>query len=167
LQQIGERFGFNGVKTSDAVSKVFRQLGIPRRDRREMQLGELNHSWKGGRIKNGQGYILVKAYDHPRAKRGYVFEHILVWEKANKMSVPKGWQVHHKGTKYPVGSIENKSDNRPENLEAMPARRHAISNLYSTIQTIKDLEIEIARLQEENTYQKEQLKCQSISNLDI
>lgn len=167
LQQIGDKFGFNGVKTPDAVSKVFRKLGIPRRNRSEQQTGHLNHSWKGGRITNGQGYILVKAYDHPRAHRGYVFEHILVWERANKMPVPKGWQVHHKGTRYPVGSRENKSDNRPENLEAMPARRHAIANLYSTIQTIKDLEVEIARLKGENDYLQEQLKCSQTLALDI
>jgi len=36
--------------------------------------------------------------------------------------------VHHKGIKYPIGSIENKQDNRIENLELSNRNRHALSH---------------------------------------
>lgn len=160
LKQIGLRFGCTGHKIPDTVMKVFNKLGIPRRDGSQRQLGHLNHQWRGGRAEGKSGYILIKNYSHPRAdKRGYVFEHILIWEKANGKPVPRGWQVHHKNG--------NKKDNRPENLEAMPARRHAIANLYNTIHTIEELEIEISRLKEENKKLREQSKCQNALVLDI
>ena len=31
--------------------------------------------------------------------------------------------VHHKGIKYPFGSIENKQDDRPENLQLFANRK--------------------------------------------
>ena len=85
--------------------------------------GEKHHSWKGGRQSTGNGYILIRVYPgdffYPMAnKYGRVLEHRLVVAKAlNRCLLP--WEiVHHKGVKYPLGSIENKQDNRyPENLE--------------------------------------------------
>ncbi len=85
---------------------------------------ERSLAWKGGRTID-HGYILVLLqpddFFYPMANHdGYVREHRLVVAKAlNRCLLP--WEVvHHKGMKYPLGSIENKQDNRyPENLELL------------------------------------------------
>jgi len=79
--------------------------------------GIKNRNWKGGRIKTNKGYIYAYKPEHPYSNcRGYVLEHRLIMEEyLGRILKPKE-VVHHKGTKYPIGSIENKSDNRIENL---------------------------------------------------
>jgi len=120
-------------------------------------LGEKSRSWQGGRYKDAEGYIRVRIYPddffYPmsvyKGKSGaYLLEHRLVVAKAlNRCLLP--WEiVHHKGTKYPMGSQEDKSDNRyPENLELLPSSyKH---NAFTTMRTyIKKLEREIERLLE-------------------
>jgi len=91
-----------------------------------------NTQWKGGRIKTSNGYIYIKL--HPNDpylamanNARYVAEHRLVVAKAlNRCLLP--WEiVHHKGAKYPQGSIENKQDNRyPENLGLTTQNNHHI-----------------------------------------
>ena len=66
------------------------------------------HNWNGGRIKMGIGYIGVRSIGHPRARNGYVLEHVLLAEKALDRPIPDKVEVHH------VNGI--KSDNRNENL---------------------------------------------------
>ena len=80
-------------------------------------------NWKGGRRYRADGYVLiwVKPGDffYPMANsNGYVLEHRLVVAKALGRCL-QAWEiVHHKHTKYPAGSIEDKQDNRyPENLQ--------------------------------------------------
>lgn len=51
-------------------------------------------SWKGG-FTIARGYRRVKSADHPRAKSGYVFEHILVAEKHLGRRLRKHEEVHH------------------------------------------------------------------------
>ena len=65
---------------------------------------------------HSEGYVLIYLPEHPRAHNGYVYQHIVEWEKANGQPLPEGWTVHHRN--------EIKTDNRPENLEAMSRPDH-------------------------------------------
>lgn len=77
---------------------------------------ERHPNWKGGRITKA-GYIKVLIHEHPRADyRGYVFEHIIIWEKTHNKTLPANWIIHH------LNGIRN--DNRPENLMALPDKKH-------------------------------------------
>ncbi len=75
--------------------------GKPRRflrghnQRNGTQAGDNNFRWNGGRVICG-GRPMVMAKGHPRANSsGYVYEHILIAEKALGKSLPPGAQVHH------------------------------------------------------------------------
>jgi hypothetical protein len=73
--------------------------------------------WKGGKIIDN-GYILIKNNNHPFCNnKGYIQEHRLVMEKHIGRFLKPQERVHHKGIKYPIGSIENKQDNKIENLQ--------------------------------------------------
>ena len=79
-----------------------RNAGIPRR----------GQAYRGGRIVNHQGYILVLAPDHPSRNRmgsGYVSEHRLVMEKVLGRYLLPNESIHHRNG--------DRQDNRPENLE--------------------------------------------------
>lgn len=77
-----------------------------------------NHpQWKGGRCKHGAGYIQIRSPSHPRSNpKGYVMEHIVVWEQTHRKTLPRSMVIHH------INGI--KDDNRPKNLVAMPKRKH-------------------------------------------
>ena len=71
--------------------------------------GKNNSNWKGGRVVDVNGYVWIRDPDHPRSDvRGYVYEHILVAEKAMGKPLPPGAMPHHFN--------EDKADNRPGNL---------------------------------------------------
>lgn len=93
-------------------------------------------NWKGGKTIS-HGYALIHAPNHPRAVKGYVREHILVWEKHHGRMLPDGWIIHH---------MNGKSlDNHPENLLAMPNKKH--SRLIPELNArIRFLENQIAQL---------------------
>ena len=81
------------------------------------QHGAANPSWKGGRIHDGYGYVLLKQLDHPKSDaHGYVREHIVVWEREHHKPLPNGWVVHH------LNGI--KDDNSPANLVGLPDKQH-------------------------------------------
>ena len=75
----------------------------------ESRLGHKHPNWKGGRINDGRGYILIFKPSHPFAKNGrYVYEHRLVMEKHLGRYLKPGEIVHHKN--------EVRDDNRPDNF---------------------------------------------------
>jgi len=71
--------------------------------------------------------------------QGYIPEHRLVVAKALGRNLQSWEVVHYKHAKYPVGSVENKQDNRyPENLELTLVPDH--NRLTLMEQKIKRLE---------------------------
>ena len=74
--------------------------------------------WKGGISHHGEGYILILKPKHPFAtKAGYVLRSHLVMERVIGRYLLPTEIVHHKGIKYPIGSIKNKQDDRKKNLQ--------------------------------------------------
>ena len=74
-----------------------------------------NPMYKNGKITTSGGYISIFYPDHPySSKSGYIREHRLVMEKHIGRYLTPEEIVHHKGIKYPLLSIENRSDNRIE-----------------------------------------------------
>ena len=72
--------------------------------------GKNNPNWKGGRIKKTKytHYKQIRIPEHPRSHvDGYVFEHILVAEKALGKSLPIRIQVHH----VDRNGLNNKNNN--------------------------------------------------------
>lgn len=88
-------------------------------NRSESRKGEKCPNWKGGVMVTPKGYRQVLKPEHPRAdKRGYVMEHILVWEEATGVSIPENCCIHHLNG--------DKKDNRIENLCMMLHRAHTV-----------------------------------------
>jgi len=97
------------------------------------RLGKDNPAWKGGRIR-ASGYIKIHQPGHPRSNQGnYVLEHILVWEKVHRRSLPIGWVIHH------LNGI--KDDNRPVNLLGLPKGEHHVELVNQALKRrIRELE---------------------------
>jgi len=94
------------------------------------------HNWKGGRIKNANGYIDVfiqhdDFFYSMASKRGYAQEHRIVMAKYLKRCLLPWEIVHHKNGV--------KDDNKLENLQLLPSRRYHIVDLV-TKSRIKILE---------------------------
>lgn len=142
LSQIGKKLG----RATSTIRHFMAVYGIPRRDEsKAMSLimkakgerGPTARSWRGG-VFEKDGYVHVYNPEHPRAdKRGYVLEHILVWEETNGRPLPDGWVIHH------LNGIKN--DNRPSNLVAMPRKAHYLV-LEEKAKRIRELEIEVRQL---------------------
>lgn len=112
-------------------SKFCRSCGA--KDAGLRRRGENNYAWKGGRAQSkGYVYLLVDP-EHIKGHR-YRAEHLVVWESANGL-LPQGWVVHH------INGI--KDDNRLENLQALPRKRHG--EVHE--QTIQQLLARIAGLE--------------------
>lgn len=146
-EEIGRAIGHSGKQ----VKRYFIQNHLPILSRKEAAkitrekhpfkpfVGENHPSWKGGINRTKNGYTRIKAVNNPRADRnGYVLEHILIWEQVHNKTLPEGWIIHH------LNGI--KSDNRPENLTAMPSKHHA-HVLAVKAQRIRELEAKVKLLE--------------------
>jgi hypothetical protein len=120
------------AKISEKKStKVGFVKGKPRRFLKGHNLkGSNNHIWNGGKYISSHGYVRVLMPEHSRADvDGYVYEHILVCEKALGKPLPLGAEPHHIN--------ENKSDNRPSNLIVCQDRAYHLI-LHQRMRALKD-----------------------------
>jgi hypothetical protein len=82
--------------------------------------GKRSFNWKGGRIKDRFGYVLIYMPGHPNAKvgrtHGYVYEHRLVMSNHLGRPLEPYEFVHHRNA--------IKDDNRLENLELITRNVH-------------------------------------------
>lgn len=87
--------------------------------RMKFNVGMYGSRWRGGRIKNRQGYINILVPSHPSAKKsGYMFEHRYLMEKHLGRLLDSNEVVHH------INGI--KDDNRIENLIVLTNKIHGI-----------------------------------------
>ena len=86
----------------------------------------------GKKYKTSGGYIRIFLPEHHKSdKKGYVLEHIVIWEQAHGKELPAGWIIHH------LNGI--KDDNRFINLVALPGRKHYLV-LQAKAKRIQELE---------------------------
>lgn len=122
------------VKLSDTQRAKF--TNICRHCRNQKRAN--NPNWRGGII-NDKGYVRHYEPTHPRATHsGYVYEHVLIWEQVHNKPLPNGWIIHH------LNGIKN--DNRPENLKALPDKRHRLI-LAEKSKRIRKLEAKVKLLE--------------------
>jgi len=95
---------------AEQVRRFLHANNLPLLARRGAQPGAKHRDWKGGRIVDKTGYILVRQLGHPHANSGgYVREHRLVMEQHLGRYLEPNEVVHHING--------DKADNRIENLE--------------------------------------------------
>ena len=112
-------------KTKKKLSEKLMGRIISEETKRKMgkaKRGNKNCFWKDGFTTNANGYKLFKIpegcrFSSMKNKDGYVYIHRLMAAKELQRPLTPNEIVHHKGIKYPMNSIENRQDNRIENLE--------------------------------------------------
>lgn len=126
--------------------------------------------WRGGRIVTTQGYICIKLqpedFFFPMVHvNGYVFEHRLVMAKHLGRCLQPWELVHHKGVKFPKGSIENRQHNVWENLQLVTDDRHKqITILERKIARLEDINEELRKEMRLLRWQVKELTAQMQGN---
>ncbi len=131
VSKIAKKLGYGkwmlGKKHSERTK---RKIGLAQKGKvtseatkRKMSIansGSKNYNWKGGKAITG-GYVLILQPNHPSCNsRGYIRRSHIVMERMLGRHLTPSEIVHHKGTKYPINSIKNKQDDRPQNLQLFP-----------------------------------------------
>jgi predicted DNA-binding protein YlxM (UPF0122 family) len=131
--QIAKKLGYRN--SSNILARLHR-MNLLETPYENHPYGEKHYKWQGGVWKDG--YIYIYKPDYYRAtSRGYVREHILVWEEYHQTKLPEGYLIHH------LNGIRN--DNRPENLVAMKNGEHVHQTEPFKVR-IRELEIENRQL---------------------
>ncbi len=110
--------GHKGISPSEGIKKKisktligYKHSEITKRKMSVALKGKRSRGWKGGKIKDGCGYILIYMPNHPFATQtGYIRESRLIVEKFIKRHLHPEERVHHRN--------EIRDDNRPKNLMA-------------------------------------------------
>jgi transposase len=125
FSEIGRRVG---VK-HQAVAKFLRQHEIPYQPF-DRSAPENNPFWRGGRVIDKDGYVLLKAPEHPNCDRhGYMREHRLVMERVLGRYLLATEVVHHLDG--------NRGNNAPENLGVFAANgQHLAETLTGTTKNL-------------------------------
>lgn len=121
LDQMGKKLGSKG----ETVHAFLKKHNIPYEKQR--RIGAVNGRWKGGRMIDKDGYVLIKSHDHPnRNRHNYVREHRLVMEQKIGRYLEPQEVVHHKDG--------NKQNNHPDNLEVFGSNdRHLAETLAGRV----------------------------------
>jgi len=139
------------LRNGEPISKRCRPCGC--KARAEAQVKKR----VGRRSKTSEGYIKIfldknDFFYSMTNIRSQVMEHRLVMAKHLGRCLHRWEIVHHKGTKYPKGRKENKSDNRIENLQLVTDERHQQITIMDN--RIQHLEKRVTLLEAENTLLK-------------
>lgn len=91
--EIGKKLGVS----QSVISRALRQLGLKPNNPTGTKRGVNSNFWKGGVIKNAQGYILILSNEYPTmtTKTGYISEHRLVLARYLGRPLEKHETVHH------------------------------------------------------------------------
>jgi len=106
LKEVAKKVSCSGI----TISRFLKKNGVCVRSRGARH-GPKNHKWKGGRRKDGQGYILI------RVAGRYRNEHRVVMEKMLGRKLKRSEIVHH--------IDRDRTNNRPENLELLGQKTHS------------------------------------------
>lgn len=125
LQKLIPNKSFNGIYKKAYKMGLRKSEEIEFLNRSKSKKGDKSSNWNGGKTTNRKGYVLILCPGHHRADaKGYVMEHIVVWENATGIPVPRDCCIHHLNGK--------KNDNRIENLCLMKFSAHTIYHHLGT-----------------------------------
>lgn len=131
-----QRFGSYGNALKLAGLDMKKPLPGPlcQKRRNDAHRGKQSSAWKGGRIKDSNGYVHIWNPDHPNANIGrnkaYVAEHRMVMSSHIGRPLRKDETVHHKNG--------NREDNRIENLELWTSNHPAGQRVVEVIEWAKN-----------------------------
>jgi len=144
LKEVAQKMGCSG----SGVRKILIGADYSRREtgylgHKNKSKGDNSPKWKGGKIKNKDGYIMIYNPDRSNGESKYLFEHRYIWEKIYNRKLPKNYFIHH------LNGI--KDDNRPENLIGMRNGEH-IHQTEPFKKRIRELELEVLKLKQLNLF---------------